>query len=86
MKTDVISPGGEPPNAVQRDRESDDAVQELVESTVVDRAALLQRCVVALRIANIPLNLETADCLSELGSRMTVIIHEALGQTAEDDG
>lgn len=66
-------------------RASDDAVQALIESTVVDRAALMRRCLTALRAAGIPLDLETADCLSELGERMAVLIQEALAETGASE-
>lgn len=57
---------------------SDDAVRALIDDAIIDRAARIKRCLDALRAADVPLDIDTAECLLELGERMGVLIQEAL--------
>ena len=62
-------------------RESDEAIVEMIESRVDERAALVKHVLMALTAAGIGLNCFTASVLIELGHNITNLIHEAI-----DDG
>ena len=58
----------------------DEAVHELLEDAFQTRSARLRDCLLALRVARVPLDLDTAACLVELGDRMGILIEGALSQ------
>lgn len=68
---------GRDPNA------GDEAVHELLEDALQLRSDRLRACLVALRVAHVPLDLDTAACLVELGDRMGTLIEQALAQESQ---